>query len=44
VPASIPRFLLVCPSSFAQLLRIITISKTHPANVGNYCSDGIFLG
>jgi len=28
----------------AQLLRIITASKTHPANVGNYCSDGIFLG
>ena len=42
VPASIPRFLLVCPSSFAQLLRI-TASKTHPANVGNCCSDGIFL-
>ena len=27
----------------AQLLRIISASKTHPANVGNYCSDGIFL-
>jgi len=42
VPASIPKFLLVCPFSFAQLLRI-TASITHPAKVGNYCSDGIFV-
>jgi len=41
VPASIPWFLLVCPSSFAQLLRIM-VSITHPAKVGNYCSDGVF--
>ena len=30
--------------AIAQLLRITSASKTHPTNVGNCCSDGIFLG